>query len=103
LNQKNIYLVAIENEIVIGYVSCHIQKLLHHGGEVGEIQEMFVIPEKRSLGVGKILIGKLKEIAINRKILQLEVTSNQKRLKAHSFYETQEFTATHKKFIHKLS
>ena len=99
LNEKNIYLVATENGVVIGYLSCHIQKLLHHGGEIGEIQEMFVIPEKRSIGIGKILIEKLKEIAVNRKILQLEVTSNQKRLKAHSFYEAQKFIATHKKFV----
>ena len=45
-NEKNIYLVATEDTTVIGYLSCHVQKLLHYGGEVGEIQEMFVVSKK---------------------------------------------------------
>ena len=98
-NPKNIYLVATTNEKVIGFLSCHVQNLLHHNGAIGEIQEMFVVPKKRGLGIGKALVNELKTIAFKKKILQIEVTSNSKRIKAHSFYKDQKFKETHKKFV----
>ncbi|MEM9887502.1 MAG: GNAT family N-acetyltransferase [Bacteroidota bacterium] len=101
-NEKNIYLVATKFDQVIGYLSCHTQNLLHHSGRVGEIQEMFVSHENRGLGIGKALVDKLKTISINENILQLEVTSNIKRNKAHRFYQNQQFEETHKKFVFKL-
>jgi (aminoalkyl)phosphonate N-acetyltransferase len=66
---------------------------------VGEIQEMFVVEEKRGLGVGKKLLNKLKQIVRNQDVLHLEVTSGSKRINAHQFYEQQGFQYTSKRFI----
>jgi PhnO protein len=101
-NPDNIYLLASVGSITVGFLSCHIQNLLHHGGPVGEIQEMFVAESARSLGVGKKLTDRLKEIAQERNVLQLEVTSGFKRESAHRFYEREAFEHTHKKFVYKL-
>ncbi|WP_106792919.1 GNAT family N-acetyltransferase [Aquimarina sp. Aq78] len=102
-NQNNIYLIAeVENEIA-GFLSCHVQNLLHHNGLIGEIQEMFVTESCRGLGIGQKLIDHLKSIAKEKEIIQLEVTSNIKRENAHSFYENQDFINTHKKFVCKFS
>lgn len=98
----NIYLIALNPEPV-GFLTCHIQGLLHHCGLIGEIQEMYVTKESRNLGIGKLLLDKVKEIASERQVLQLEVVSNVKRIDAHRFYETQGFTHTSKKFVWKLA
>ncbi len=100
LHQDNIiYLVALKNDKVIGFLSCHIQYLLHHNGKVAEIQEMFVLSEFRSDGVGELLFEKLKKRVQGQEIVQFEVTSNVKRNRAHEFYLRMGFEWTHKKFV----
>lgn len=93
-----VYLLAFSQDKPVGFLSLHIQNLLHHGGPIGEIQEMFVLAEARSHGVGKQLIGEIKRIAKEKGVLQLEVTSSFKRDEAHKFYEREGFVHTHKKF-----
>jgi PhnO protein len=74
------------------------QILLHHNGLVYEIQEMYVLPEYRSRGVGKILLDTLIErISVDDYVL-LEVCSSFKRLDAHRFYEANGFEKTTYKF-----
>ncbi|WP_024770015.1 GNAT family N-acetyltransferase [Aquimarina macrocephali] len=102
-NRNNIYLTAIVENEIVGFLSCHVQNLLHHNGLIGEIQEMFITESCRGLGIGQKLIDQLKSIAKEKKIIQLEVTSNIKRENAHSFYENQDFVNTHKKFVCKFN
>ena len=45
-NPYNIYLLATIDTKPVGFLSCHIQHLLHHSGLVGEIQEMYIRPER---------------------------------------------------------
>ncbi len=98
-NPKHIYLIAESKGGPVGYVSCHTQLLLHHGGrEIGEIQELYVHPSARKRGVGKHLFHALKEMALAKGIIQLEVTANHTRVSAHRFYREQGFFETHKKF-----
>jgi len=102
-NSSFIYLVAELNEEPIGFISCHAQVLLHHGGQkIGEIQEMYVSTENRKMGVGKKLIDELKKVAIQNGIAQLEVTSNKKRIKTHQFYQRENFINSHEKFTLEL-
>lgn len=100
-NPDIIYLLAFSDKNPVGFLSLHVQQLLHHGGPIGEIQEMYVSTEARSLGVGKRLIDEIKRIAKQRRIPQLEVTSSFKREDAHRFYEREGFAHTHKKFTWK--
>lgn len=102
-SRNNVYLLASIGNITVGFVSLHSQNLLHHGGRVGEIQEMYVTENARNLGVGKKLIERLKEIAANNDIQRLEVTSGLKREDAHRFYEREHFNWTHKKLVYKPS
>jgi len=72
------YLIATINDMPLGYISCHGQILLHHCGLVYEIQEMYVLPEYRSKGVGKILLHALLERIEKENYVLLEVASNMK-------------------------
>lgn len=99
-NPDNIYLVAANQSKSIGYISCHLQTLLHHGGKVAEIQEMFVLPEYRSLGIGKLLMNEIKKKVKEMDALQLEVTTRAIREKAIQFYLREEFQDSHKKLVY---
>jgi len=102
-NPDSIYLIAEIDNKPVGYLSCHSQFLLHHGGQkIAEIQEMYVNPENRKTGIGKKLINELKRVAYQKGIEQLEVTSNNKRTKTHRFYEREKFVQSHKKFTWKV-
>lgn len=102
-NPKHIFLIAEINQNPVGFISCHVQNLIHHGGLVGEIQEMFVDQKYRSQQIGKQLLDALKTIAKQKNILQIEVTSGFTREKAHAFYEREGFPHTHKKFVWKCN
>ncbi|OJJ14456.1 hypothetical protein BKI52_42500 [marine bacterium AO1-C] len=102
-NPDFIYLLAELNEKPIGFISCHAQYLLHHGGQkIGEIQEMYVSPENRKIGAGKKLMDELKRVAKQNGIVQLEVTSNKKRMATHRFYQRENFINSHEKFTLEL-
>ena len=95
----NIYLIACEYKEAVGFLSCHIQNVLHHNSRVAEIQEMFVLPDFRNKGIGKNLLRELQARLRKLKVRQLEVASNRRRLRTHQFYLTTNFKWTSKKFV----
>lgn len=102
-NPDSIYLIAEIDSEPVGYLSCHAQLLLHHGGrKIAEIQEMYVDPKQRKMGIGRKLIEELKRIALIEGIDQLEVTSGNRRIEAHRFYEREQFVQSHQKFTWKV-
>ena len=92
------FIAEIDNEAV-GMVSCHIQPLLHHAALVSEIQEMYVNPKFRSLGIGHHLMEFVKDFAKNEGAIQMEVTSRNTREKAHQFYQKEDFEKSHVKLV----
>ncbi|MBD2757587.1 GNAT family N-acetyltransferase [Spirosoma validum] len=93
------YLVAEQAGEVIGFISCHVQFLLHHCGKVGEIQELFVRPDVRNQRVGQQLVAALDTLARQENFVNLEVTTNQKRTDTVRFYEREGFRPTHLKLV----
>ncbi len=92
------YLLAMDNQNIIGFASLHIQSLLHHVSKVAEIQEIVVSKHYQGQGVGQILFNRLKEIAIENECALLEVCCNQIREKSHEFYLKQNMKNSHYKF-----
>ena len=93
------YLVAEREGEVIGFISCHVQYLLHHTGKVGEIQELFVQPNARGQRVGHQLLANLMAQLVLENIVNLEVTTNQKRQDTIRFYERESFNLSHVKLV----
>lgn len=93
------YLVAESGGTVVGFVSCHVQSLLHHVGRVGEIQELFVDAPYRNQRIGHQLMATLDGLARELGLVNLEVTTNRVRADTHRFYEGLGFTPTHYKFV----
>ncbi|MDB5242859.1 MAG: family acetyltransferase [Spirosoma sp.] len=96
------YLVAEWAGLVVGFVSCHVQYLLHHTGKVAEIQELYVKPDYRNQRIGHQLITTLDTLAIREGFVNLEVTTNRKRHDTIRFYEQEHFSSTHLKLVKSL-
>jgi PhnO protein len=92
------YYVYERDNIILGFVSIHVQKLLHHIANIAEIQELIVAETTRQHGIGKLLFQKAKEVGAENGCMQLEVCCNQKRLLSHKFYLSQGMTNNHYKF-----
>lgn len=103
INPNYIYLVAEYQTKVIGYLSFNSRLLLQHGGKkVGEILDMYVKPEMRNMGVGKLLLDKIKMLSMIIKVHQLELTSDVAQVESHNFYIREKFAESQKKFVCKL-
>jgi (aminoalkyl)phosphonate N-acetyltransferase len=98
-SRNNVYLVAKQDNEVVGFLSCHVQFLLHHSARVAEIQEMFVAEKFRSKGIGKKLLDDLKMRMKKRGVAHIEAVSNRRRKEAHKFYEREKFHYTSRKFV----
>lgn len=90
--------VARQGQQAVGFVSVSMQNLLHHGGKVAEMQELFVLPSERGNGVGSALFDAAQKAAAAKGCLQLEVSCRQSRLYSHRFYEKHGMQNTHYKF-----
>jgi PhnO protein len=92
------YLVYEKENVILGFISIHMQKLLHHTANIAEIQELIVDETIRYQGIGKRLFQKAKEVAIENGCMQIEVCCNQKRISSHKFYQSQGMASSHYKF-----
>jgi (aminoalkyl)phosphonate N-acetyltransferase len=103
-DKDNCYLVAESAaNSIIGFISCHMQRLLHHCGKVAEIQELYTDKNYRNMGIGKALLNAMEKRLIENNCILFEVTAQNKRESTHRFYETNGFLFTHKKFVKQLS
>lgn len=100
-NPEYYYLLAVEGDRPVGYLSCHGQLLLHHLNYVYEIQELYVDSAYRGKGIGRLLIERLRELLKDKDYDMLEVACGFKRPESHIFYEQVGFSRTHHKFTMK--
>lgn len=94
----NLYLIAEIAGEPVGVGSCHVQWLLHHAAPIAEVQEMYVVPKYRSMGVGARLLHALVDFARSCNAENVELSSQKKRVDAHRFYVREGFQNNHLKF-----
>ncbi|OUL63970.1 GNAT family N-acetyltransferase [Flavobacterium sp. AJR] len=97
-NRNNLYLLAENENVGVGFISFHTQNLLHHCGLVGEIQEFFINKDYRGKGIGRQLIQKILDYADQNNLKSIEVTTNRRRVENVLIYENLGFGLTHNKF-----
>lgn len=99
LSNKNIhYVVAEQSGKIVGFISVHIQQLLHHAGSIAEIQELIVTKQYQGSGVGHKLFEEAKNISEDNDCINIEVCCNRMRGKSHAFYEKLGMKKSHFKF-----
>jgi PhnO protein len=101
-NHNILYFLATIDNNPVGFISAHIQLLLHHSEKVAEVQEFYVAPEFRRMGVGNTLLKHILNILKLDGINQIEVCSNKMRIDAHKFYSANGFMESHYKYTMKM-
>jgi ribosomal protein S18 acetylase RimI-like enzyme len=84
-NQK--LMVAVAADRIVGFCSLTIKNNLWQAGNLGVVDELVVDAEYRGFGIGKILMEKITQIAIENECKRLELDSSFHRKEAHQFYE----------------
>lgn len=95
-------LVCRKDSHVIGFCNLCFTFQLHHCEKIAEILEFVVDRQYRNQGVGTELFHAALEISRQNGCAQLELDTNQKRIAAHHFYETQGMHQTHYKYTVRL-
>ncbi len=99
---ETIYLVAEIDGRVVGFLSIHIQHILHHSKSTCELQELNVFNEYRSFGIGTQLMREAERIAKELGLEEIELTTKVYRKRAQEFYVRLGYTNSHLKFVKKL-
>lgn len=102
-SNETIYLVTEINGCVVGFLSIHVQHILHHSKPTCELQELNVFKEYRSMGFGAALMQEAERIARNLGLEEIELTTKVFRKRAQEFYTRLGYENTHLKFVKKLS
>ncbi|HRR08450.1 MAG TPA: GNAT family N-acetyltransferase [Rhodothermales bacterium] len=83
--------VAIEEKRIVGYIAAHYavtSAIFEPPGEVF-IQEIYVETAFRGLGIGKVLVGHVKEWALKIGSKRIGLIASSRNVEAQSFWERQ--------------
>lgn len=94
-DENNIYLIAHEEEEVIGFLSAHRLMVLHRGGFIYEIQELFITRAYRDKGIAGLLLSSLEEQLAGIPYEGLEVSIRTGNTDMRRFYEKAGFENSH--------
>ncbi|HDR2754141.1 TPA: aminoalkylphosphonate N-acetyltransferase [Enterobacter asburiae] len=103
LQDRNMhYQLAVLDGTIIGMIGLHMQFHLHHARWIGEIQELVVMPQARSLGIGCQLLAWAEDYARHAGAELTELSTSVKRTSAHRFYVREGYTQSHFRFTKPL-
>ena len=83
---------------LLGVATLHATPVLHRAGPVGRVTALVVDATLRGQGIGRALMAAAERWAAEQGCVLLEVTSNQRRVDAHKFYEGLGFERTSFRF-----
>lgn len=92
-------LVIEDNGVVVGFIALHWFELAHWKGKMGRITSFCIEEKVRSQGIGLSLLKAGEEILREAGCAKLEVTSNQRRQRAHEFYLKNGYVEDSKRFV----
>jgi GNAT superfamily N-acetyltransferase len=81
------YIVALYGPQIVGFCSLTVKHNLWMQGFLGNVDEMIVEEGYRKQGIGKKLMVRITEIAVEKKCSRLELESSFHREAAHAFYQ----------------
>ncbi|HHE5699518.1 TPA: aminoalkylphosphonate N-acetyltransferase [Citrobacter amalonaticus] len=96
------YQLALLDGEAVGLIGLHLQYHLHHANWIGEIQELVVMPQARSLKIGSQLLAWAEQEAREAGAEMTELSTSVKRHNAHRFYLREGYEQSHFRFTKAL-
>ncbi|WP_346887453.1 GNAT family N-acetyltransferase [Clostridium sp. UBA1056] len=75
-NENNYFLVAIENQCVVGYAMAYCQNRVDMTRDMMCLYEIGVLKKLRRQGIGRVLINELIEICHNINAIKMWIPTN---------------------------
>lgn len=94
-------LVGTIDDVIVGFGACSVA-VLRDGSRLGQIVELFVTPEARSVSVGEGLLGQLVEWCRGEGCVGVDAFALPGHRAAKNFFETAGFTARALVMYHEL-
>lgn len=91
-DEGTLTLTGCLGEVVVGYATCRL-KLLGDGGRLGAIEELYVVPEQRRLGVGRAMATEMVEWCAAHECCGVDAYALPGSRAVKSFFEAGQFTA----------
>jgi N-acetylglutamate synthase-like GNAT family acetyltransferase len=88
-SSADLVLVATQDGTVTGCIGLHILPMFHAGGGLGRITSLVVDARYRGQRIGSALMAAASAWFASNGCLNMEVTSSNRRLDAHRFYDAQ--------------
>lgn len=86
-SRKEIFLVAEENNKIVGLIDGYIIDNRHHIEKVGYLDHLCVRKEYQNKGIGRYLIEKFSDKMKNKNVAYLKLNAFEKNLPAISLYK----------------
>lgn len=92
-------LVAEREGVVAGVLDLHLLEPLHVAGRWALIASLVVRETRRGTGVGARLLAAAEQLAWEAGCGHVELSSSEKRIRAHAFYEREGYEEVRKRFV----
>jgi GNAT superfamily N-acetyltransferase len=89
--KNNFVYVAEDSDKLIGFAAFSVRLVIRYPKPIAELDELYVMPEYRRKGVGKMLMNKVVTQAKKSGCYRLYIGSHYKHKAAHKFYESMAF------------
>jgi ribosomal protein S18 acetylase RimI-like enzyme len=96
-------LVIAAGERVVGVCAIHRTIMPQHPNPLGRITHLMVAPDERGKGFGRQLVDEAERRLLALGCTHLEVTSNDRLVKAHAFYQAIGFARTSVRFAKRIA
>jgi GNAT superfamily N-acetyltransferase len=83
--------VAVYDGKISGFITYSLRTVVRYPKPIAEVEEFYVIPEKRRNGIGRALMDKVVEFAKKNNCQYIFIASGKDRSEAHQFYKALNF------------
>lgn len=106
INDANIsftMLVAEAEQQVCGVIVVNFITPVHENGLWALISALVINESARGTGIGQKLLIAAEQHALDKGCTQIELSSSEKRIRAHNFYENNGYKEVRKRFVKRLA